>query len=66
MTPDLLNKIAQWRIKAANNTITEAELREAVLLLRDNRRTAAAQPTTRTKSKAPVNADALLDELDSL
>jgi hypothetical protein len=68
LSPEIQSKITMWRMKAANGTITEDEMREAVAALRESRLTAAAQPT-KSKSggpKAPVNADALLNQLEGL
>ncbi len=66
MTPELQQKIAIWRAKIADNTITEAEMQEAVIALREGRMNAAKASDTsrRAKVKAAIpNADDLLNEL---
>lgn len=68
--PNFHLKLADYRRKAADNTITLEEMREAVKLMRQGRVSAATASeksrTTKAKtaSKAPVNADDLLSELD--
>lgn len=59
-------RIAQLRVKAADGTLTQEDMREAVLLLRGDRRSAAAASDTarRAKAKAAIpDADDLLNEL---
>lgn len=66
MTPELQSKIAIWRAKIADNTITEAEMQEAVIALREGRMRAAAASDTsrRAKAKAAIpSADDMLGEL---
>ena len=60
-------KIAQYRQKAIERTLTLEEMQEAVLLLRAGRAAATAAASgskSRAKSKAPVNVDDLFAELD--
>jgi hypothetical protein len=68
MTPELLNRISQWRTKAADGSITKEELKEAIVALRESRVTAMAQPTSRPRGakKAQVNSANLFAEFDSL
>lgn len=68
VSPELSAKIASWRLKAAEGTLTEDEMREAILHLRQGRVSAAvAARTSKTKTRvaAPAAAD-LLNELDGL
>ncbi len=71
-SPELINKVAEWRRKAADGTLTLEEQKEAILVLRQNRTAAlSAQPKAKSSGggrakKGPVNADALLGELDGL
>lgn len=67
--PSFHQKLADYRRKAADNTITLEEMREAVKLMRQGRVAAAAASTTaaRKKAAAPVvDSNSLLDELSSL
>jgi hypothetical protein len=69
ISPELQQKIAGWRQKALDGTITIEEQREALKLMREGR-LAAAQASAagkRAKAKAAVpNADDLLSELDDI
>ena len=70
MSEIINEKIQEWRRKAADNTLTIDEMREAIAAIRKER--VAAQETS-TKSKAkkadtkakaqPINSDDLLGEL---
>lgn len=70
--PELLNKLSNWRAKAAEGTLSIEEMREAIKHLRANRMStaeAAAKSKSGGKKKtpaAPVNAGALLDQLNGL
>lgn len=63
-------KIAEYRRKSADGTITLEEMRAAVALMRQGRlaaKTASAAKRERTAAtRAPVDSDALLSELDAL
>lgn len=61
-------KIAEWRQKIRDNTITQEELREALIVLREGRKRAAAvSAASRARAaKAPINSDDLLSELGGL
>ena len=65
LSPDLLNQVAGWRSKVADGTITREELQKAILVLRENRRSAAAprKPSASKSSKAPIDVEALLADL---
>lgn len=66
MTPEIQAKMAIWRQKIADNTMTEGEMLEAVQVLRAGRlRAAAASDTSRrAKAKAEIpSADDMLNEL---
>lgn len=65
-TPELQAKIAIWRAKAVEGTLTEEEMKEAILALRAGRTSAAhaSDQARRTKAKAAIpSADDLLNEL---
>ncbi len=63
-------KLAEYRRKSADGTITLDEMREAVKLMRQGRvaaaATSAASRSKKAASAAPVNADNLLAELEGL
>ena len=66
MTPETNSKIAVWRQKALEGTLTVDELKSAVEVLRGDRRGAsvASEASRRGKAKAVVpSADDLLAEL---
>lgn len=70
--PELLNKLAEWRRKCTDGTITLEEMRESVKVLRANR-VASAEAAAKSKSGGgkkkpaePVNAAGLLDQLSGL
>lgn len=66
MSPELNQRIAVWRSKAAAGTLTREEMREAVKVLRQGRVAAAATSerarTTKAKAEIP-SADDLLKEM---
>lgn len=65
--PDLSGRVAVWRAKAADGTLTDEEMKEAVLLLRGGRASAkASSPAAIGKRAATVilDADDLLAGLD--
>lgn len=69
ITPELQSKIALWRMKTADGTITQEELKEAIKHLRQGRLAAASAAARSPKAKARVaapSAESLLDELDGL
>ena len=70
MTPEieLQEKIALWRQKALDNTLTLDECKEAIIHLRQGRAAASAAAAKAGKGakKPAVNTDALLDELKGL
>lgn len=61
-------RIEQFRQKAASSGLTLEEAREAVALLRQGRRSAAEAPkkASTKKSKEPIDADKLLDDLENI
>lgn len=66
---ELQAKIAEWRRRAAEGTLTQEEMREAIVHLRAGRiASATAAATSRKKSTAspPPDAGDLLNELDAL
>ena len=69
ISPELSAKIAVWRQKSLDGTITIEEQREAVRLMREGRLAAAqaSSASKRIKAKAEVpSADDLLNELDGI
>lgn len=66
-SPELQSRIALWRAKCQDGTMTSEEYLEAIALLREGR-LAAAHAAAKSKSKArpAVDGDALLGDLDSL
>ena len=66
-TPEVQNQVAQWRAKQLAGTMTQADWREAMEILRQHRTGAQdAAAASRAKSKAPVDVGALKDSLRSL
>lgn len=67
-SPELQSKLALYRQKVANGTITDDELRESVELLRAERKTASqnAAAKRRTVSKPARDGNDLLAELEGL
>ena len=59
-------RIQQLRAKVADKTITTEELREGLMLMREDRVAAHATSVSSKTRKAPVNAESLLSELDGL
>ena len=66
MTPEMMSKISEWRAKAIDGTLSEAEMAEAIKMLRQDR-TAALAASAAVKKKAAQtvipDADDLLREL---
>jgi ribosome biogenesis GTPase A len=63
---ETLNRIAEWRSKALAGTITVDEMKAAVIILRESRRAAFTEATTRKSlsRKAPArDVDSMLDDL---
>lgn len=66
VTIELQAKIAQWRLKAQDGTLTQAEMIEAVKLLRAGRVSAAAHTPAAKRKKAIAeipSADEMLKDL---
>jgi hypothetical protein len=66
--PDLQSKIAMWRRKSNDGTITLEEMKEAIIALRSGRKAAAeASAASGKKTKQPTrSADDMLSELGGL
>lgn len=64
ISPELQSRIATWRAKAADGSITLDEMREAIIQLRGARLTAGQAPAKAAKAKP--NATSLLDQLKGL
>lgn len=70
-SPETQAKIALWRQKAVEGTLTKEEMREALVLMRGERRSAAvasetARKTAARKVKPQLDGDDLLAELAGL
>lgn len=68
-SPELLAKIAVWRQKAVDRTLTTEDQKEAIAAIRGERKSAAvsSEQSKRTKAKAAVpDAKSLLSELGGL
>jgi hypothetical protein len=66
VSPELQSKIALWRQKAVQGTLSPDEMKEAILALRQDRIGAAvaSAASKRTKAKAEIpDADDLLAEM---
>lgn len=72
MSPEVNAKIQLWRQKAREGTLTQDEMKEAILILRADRKGASAtsaasrEKKAAGRAKANINSDSLLDELDGL
>ena len=69
ITPEIQAKIILYRQKANEGTLSLDEMKEAILMLRGSRRSAAvsSEQAKRVKAKKEVkSADQLLDELGRL
>ena len=68
-TPEQQAKIAVWRQKAMEGTLSLEEQKEAVVMLRAGRRSAAAASEQARRSRARKeipSAEEMLNELDGL
>jgi len=69
MTPETQAKIQMFRQKSRDGTITTEELREALAIMWEDRvgaGVASSASKTKRATKAAINSDDLLGELDSL
>lgn len=66
MSPEVTSKLAHWRQKALDNTLTQDDMKEAIRIMRGDRVGAsiasAKSRTSRAKAEIP-SADDLLSEL---
>ena len=68
-SPENMTKIAAWRQKAAEGTLTIEDCKEYVIVLRGGRRSAAeaSEASRRTKARKVVkSAEEMLNELTGL
>lgn len=69
---DLSTQVQLWRQKAREGTLTQDDMKEALIALRESRQAAGAVSATSrekkaiTKVKKNINSDDLLNELDGL
>ena len=71
MSPEVIAKLAILRQKANEGTLSVDEMKEAVILMRGDRKATASAPassgTRRAKAKAEIkSADEMLDELGKI
>lgn len=69
VSPELQAKIARWREKAIDGTLSQEDMKEAILALRGDRMRAlsASETSKRGRAKAQIkSADEMLDELGDL
>ena len=67
MTPELNAKVAEWRQKSVEGTLSLEDMKEAIQALRGGRVSAAIASSTSRAKKAPIvvqSADDLLGELE--
>ena len=69
---DLSTQVQLWRQKAREGTLTQDDMKEALIALRESRRAAGAISATsratkgEVRTKKAINSDNLLNELDNL
>ena len=69
---DLSTQVQLWRQKAREGTLTQDDMKEALIALRESRQAAGAVSATSrekkvvAKAKKNINSDDLLNELDGL
>jgi hypothetical protein len=66
MTPELQAQIAIWRQKAADNTLTQEEMKAAIIALRAGRVSAAYASETARRKTAKVAIPSAVDLLAEL
>jgi hypothetical protein len=69
MSPELVSKIAIWRAKSLDGRLTEDDMKEAILALRQDRVGAqiASDKSRRAKAKVEIpSADDLLKEMGAM
>lgn len=66
MTPEVASRIATWRQKALEGTLSIEDMKEAILAIREGRRGAAtASEAARKRAKKEIkSAEDLLSELE--
>ncbi|MGI0133700.1 MAG: hypothetical protein ACREBW_01920 [Candidatus Micrarchaeaceae archaeon] len=67
-SPEVQSKIAVWRRKALDGTITLDEMKQAILIMREARNSAAQQTRAKPASnrRSTKSADDLLSEFENL
>lgn len=69
---DLSTQVQLWRQKAREGTLTQDDMKEALIALRESRQAAGAVSATsratkgEARAKKAINSDSLLNELDNL
>ena len=66
ISPELQSKIAIWRMKAAEGTLTQDEMKEAILHLRAGRVNAATSSAAAKRKKAIAAIPAAEDVLSAI
>jgi hypothetical protein len=65
LNPERQAEIASIRSKVLAGTASIEEMRRAVVILREGRMAAQAASAAKGRSKAPVDVDALFNQLDA-
>lgn len=65
-SPEVQSRMNHYRQKATEGTITLEEMRDAIRMLREDRRTASVSATAKAPRKSARSADDLLGELEGL
>lgn len=69
-TPEIQSKVAEYRLKAREGTLTREEMKDALVILRQGREAASTTSdkakTKKAAAKKTVNSDDLLNELDGI
>lgn len=63
---ELQAKIASWRLKAAEGTLTIDEMKEGIIYLRAGRTTAAAAAKSSKKTSVAPPAEDMLSDMEGL
>ena len=66
ISPETASKIAVWRAKSADGTLTIEELREAIKIMRQDRISAAHASATSRQAKAKTVIPAAADLLSAM
>lgn len=67
VSPDLMRKVAEWRAKIADGSITLNEMREGIAYLREDREkaVAAARPAKKSSTRPARPVEDLLADFEN-